>query len=112
MRVWDYDIPVVIKYIAEPTMHSMPAAGLSPTGKWMAAQSLDNQILIFSTDSFKQNVRISSPWFVHGVTNMARTGHRERNALPDTRLLDMLASLNSLPTVALLVLVMVKVSDQ
>jgi pre-mRNA-processing factor 17 len=65
IRVWDYDIPVVIKYIAEPSMHSMPAVGM--LGKWMAMQSLDNQILIFGTDSYKQNVgspflpTISSP---------------------------------------------------
>lgn len=61
VRVWDYDIPVVIKYIAEPTMHSMPAVGKDPTGKWLAMQSLDNQILIFNAESFKQNVRPPPP---------------------------------------------------
>lgn len=57
MRVWDYDIPVVIKYIADPTMHSMPAVAIH--GKNMACQSMDNQILIFSSDNYKQNVRSS-----------------------------------------------------
>ena len=76
MRVWEFDIPVVIKYVAEPHMHSMPAVALHPNSefimdvalssrkldtfcsseKWLAFQSLDNQILVYgASDRFRLN---------------------------------------------------------
>jgi WD40 repeat protein len=40
IRAWDFDIPVVIKYIAEPHMHSMPAVTLHPSSMSVLDNSL------------------------------------------------------------------------
>lgn len=55
LRAWEWDIPVVIKYIADPSMYSMPSVTLSPSKKYLACQSLDNQILIYTADTFRAN---------------------------------------------------------
>jgi len=86
IRAWEFDIPVVIKYIAEPHMHSMPAVTLHPSSKrdfivvlshililsaekYFAAQSLDNQILVYNTDNFRQNRK--KRFAGHGVAGYA-----------------------------------------
>ncbi|KAK9479549.1 WD40-repeat-containing domain protein [Lipomyces japonicus] len=56
IRVWEWQINVPIKFIADPQQHSMPTVALHPSGRYVAAQSLDNQILVFgATDKFRQN---------------------------------------------------------
>ena len=45
--VWEWDIGVPIKYISDPTMHSMPVMTLHPTGNYIAGQSLDNHIAVY-----------------------------------------------------------------
>lgn len=42
-QVWEFGIPVQIKYIADPSMHAISAAAVSPNKKWWCGQSMDNQ---------------------------------------------------------------------
>lgn len=45
--VWEWDIGVPIKYISDPTMHSMPAVVKHPNDRFWAGQSLDNTICVY-----------------------------------------------------------------
>ena len=49
--VWEWDIGVPIKYISDPTMHSMPSLTMHPSKQFIAAQSLDSNIAIFQAGS-------------------------------------------------------------
>ncbi|RKO97155.1 WD40 repeat-like protein [Caulochytrium protostelioides] len=57
VRLWEMDIPVVIKYVADPAMHSIPAMATRPGGSALIGQSLDNQIVVFQAgkDRFRMN---------------------------------------------------------
>lgn len=68
MRAWDFDIPVVTKHIADPHMQSMPAVAMHPDHKWLACQSMDNQIAVFNADTYKQSSRAFKG---HSVTGFA-----------------------------------------
>lgn len=48
LRVWEWDIPVDFKYLADPSLHSMPTVSVSPNGKYLICQSLDNQLVVFN----------------------------------------------------------------
>jgi pre-mRNA-processing factor 17 len=53
--VWEWNIPVPIKYISEPTMHSIPSVTLHPSGEFFAGQSMDNTIVVYQCgDKFRQ----------------------------------------------------------
>ncbi|GLC42328.1 hypothetical protein PLESTB_000659000 [Pleodorina starrii] len=47
IRVWEFGIPVQIKYIADPSMHSMPVVAKHPSNNYLLMQSLDNQVLTY-----------------------------------------------------------------
>jgi pre-mRNA-processing factor 17 len=56
LRAWEYNIPVPIKFIAEPYMYALVRAAPHPNGKYVAFQSGDNQIVVYAaTDKFRQN---------------------------------------------------------
>ena len=56
LRAWEYNIPVPIKFIAEPYMYPLTNACAHPNHKSVAFQSGDNQIVVYaSTDRFRQN---------------------------------------------------------
>ena len=44
---WVYGIPVIDRYIAEPTMHSIPAVAIHPSNKFLVGQSMNNTILVY-----------------------------------------------------------------
>jgi pre-mRNA-processing factor 17 len=45
--VWEWDIGVPVKYISDPTMHSMPCMVIHPSLQFFVTQSLDNTICVF-----------------------------------------------------------------
>jgi pre-mRNA-processing factor 17 len=49
--VWEWDIGVPIKYISDPTMHSMPSLTMHPSLQYFCAQSLDNTIAVFQANN-------------------------------------------------------------
>jgi len=48
LLVWEFDIPVPIKYIQEPDMHSMPAIVMHPKQDFFVGQSMDNTIVTYA----------------------------------------------------------------
>lgn len=55
LRVWEFGVPVVIKYVSEAGMHCIPMLKMHPNGKWVAGISADNCVRVFSCrDRFKK----------------------------------------------------------
>ncbi|KAL0697570.1 hypothetical protein Bca4012_053692 [Brassica carinata] len=44
LRVWEFGIPVVIKYISELHMNSMPAISVHPNGNWLGTEFGDSDL--------------------------------------------------------------------
>ena len=55
---WEYGLPVVIKHVSDPSLHSVPFMTLHRNKKWCLGQSMDNQIVVYSADSrFRLNTK-------------------------------------------------------
>ena len=46
--VWEFDIPVPIKYIQESNMHCIPSVTTHPSGEHFAGQSMNNTIVVYT----------------------------------------------------------------
>ena len=72
IRVWEFGISVQIKYIADPSLHSIPAVAVHPNSQWLIGTSLDNQIVTYAArDRFRQNrkkiFKVSLCSYLHAV---------------------------------------------
>merc|ERR1739848_112100 len=67
IRVWEYGIPEQIKYIADPSMHSMPFVSATPDGNWLLIQNMDNSILTYGA---KDRISLNRKKIFRGHNNV------------------------------------------
>lgn len=53
LRVWEWDIPVDMKYIADPTMHSMPSVTPAPNGKLYFCETSHSKYAEYESSLFQ-----------------------------------------------------------
>jgi pre-mRNA-processing factor 17 len=46
--VWEWNAPIPITYIKDPTLHSVPAVAAHPDGASLAGQSMDNTVMVLN----------------------------------------------------------------
>uniref|UniRef100_A0A7S1XL46 Pre-mRNA-processing factor 17 n=1 Tax=Phaeomonas parva TaxID=124430 RepID=A0A7S1XL46_9STRA len=53
--VWEWGLPVPMKYISEPDMFSIQSTALHPSGGFWVGQSMNNEVVVYQAkDKFKQ----------------------------------------------------------
>jgi pre-mRNA-processing factor 17 len=66
IRIWEFGIPNQIKYIADPSMHSMPYVSIVPNGRWILMQNMDNTI---HTYGVKDRISLNKKKIFKGHSN-------------------------------------------
>jgi pre-mRNA-processing factor 17 len=55
--IWEYGIPVPMKYISDPTMHTIPTTALHPSTQHFTAQSMENEIHVYGARQKFRRIR-------------------------------------------------------
>jgi pre-mRNA-processing factor 17 len=55
--VWEFGVPVPIRYIQDPEMQSIPSVTLQPSGEHMVGQSMDNKLVTYMTGNRVRQVK-------------------------------------------------------
>lgn len=71
IRVWEWDIPVDVKYIADPSMFSIPSVTASPNKRQILCQSMDNKIIVLSCHNNKYKIDSKKVFSGHMVSGYA-----------------------------------------
>ena len=50
MLIWETGTPVPIKFIADPSMHSIPVVAKHPSNDYFVGQSMDNTLVVYTCD--------------------------------------------------------------
>jgi pre-mRNA-processing factor 17 len=69
--VWEWDIGVPIKYISDPTMHSIPSLLVHPSKPFFIGQSLDNTIVVFTCHNGRYALQKKSKYSGHIISGYA-----------------------------------------
>lgn len=71
IRVWEWDIPVDVKYIADPSLHSIPAVTSALNNRRLLCQSMDNKIHIFNCNNDRYKLDNKKTFGGHMVAGYA-----------------------------------------
>lgn len=71
IRLWEWDVPVDFKLIADPGMHSMPAVTKAPNDRWLLMQSMENRLIVFQCHANRYRIFPKKKFSGHMVAGYA-----------------------------------------